>query len=299
MTDSLQVLILGGNGYLGSKVVRSLIELDYVVVCTKRENSDVSRLHDLGNRIRWISSDMECIENFCKTTKCDVVINMACNYGKDKSFHIDVLEANLIFPLKVLDIVVKKGVKNFITIGTGLPDDFNMYSLTKKKFSEFGRFYSEAHKVNFCDLKLEMFYGADEPENRFIPHVIREMLRGNEVDTTLGTQHRDVIAVEDVVKAILIVLQRQPKGYCEISIGTGVAPSVSELVKFLWKETGEKSVLNIGAISMRKNEPDSVADTSYINNLAKWNPIRWQDGMRVMINSIRNSMEEVCNENFD
>ena len=81
-----------------------------------------------------------------------------------------------------------------------------MYSFSKKMFSEFGRFYAEKHGIIFNSLLLEMFYGADEPKNRFLPSIISKMINGEPVETTLGTQHRDIISSDDIVNAILLVL---------------------------------------------------------------------------------------------
>lgn len=40
----MRFLILGGNGYLGSKITKVLLEKGHSIVCTKRQKSDFSRL---------------------------------------------------------------------------------------------------------------------------------------------------------------------------------------------------------------------------------------------------------------
>ena len=144
---------------------------------------------------------------------------------------------------------------------------------------------SEASMFN--SLLLEMFYGADEPKNRFLASVIQKMIRGENVDTTIGTQHRDIIAAEDILKAIDIVMESDLSGFNEIPVGTGVAPSISEIVDFIWNETGKISKINKGAIPMRPDEPDCVADTSVISSIAEWNPTYWKDGLRNMIDKMQ------------
>ena len=138
-------LVLGGNGYLGSKIVRKLLDRGETVICTKRENSDLSRLSDCGNSIKWISSTIGAINQELEAIKIDCVVNVACNYGRQSMLYGDVIEANIEFPLKVLNKMAEYGVGRFLTIGTGLPDEFNMYSFSKKMFSEFGRFYYQKH----------------------------------------------------------------------------------------------------------------------------------------------------------
>ncbi len=283
----MNVLILGGNGYIGSKIARRLIDKGYQVVCTKRPSSDISRLNDIGERIKWIPASVDGVESSLQYMSYDYVLNMACNYGRSNVLYDNVIDANIEFPLNVLNSVVENGTKKYLTIGTGLPDHLNMYSFSKKMFNEFGNFYVEKHGITFNSLLLEMFYGADEPLHRFLPSVIHKMIRGEEVDTTIGTQHRDIIAAEDIVKAIEIVVESDLSGFNEIPIGTGEAPSISEIVDYIWNETGRKSKVNKGVVPMRPDEPDCVADISVISSISKWNPIHWKEGLKQMIYAMR------------
>lgn len=283
----MNILVLGGTGYLGKKVVSELLRRGHDVTCTKRAKSRIFQVE--GYRLRWINGDIKDIENNVKTiSRCfDVVINMACNYGKNGSSCYDVFESNMIFPCQVLNYVVEHGTRKFITVGTGLPNDFNLYSYSKNKFSEIGEFVSNNSNIDFVELKLEMFYGYDEPQNRFFPFVISRMLKGKEVDTTLGYQRRDIIAVEDVVKAIIIVLESDLKGYNKIPVGTGEGPSISEIIDYIWELTGRKSIVNKGGVSLRYKEPDCIADVSVLEGISVWNPMQWKNGLKEMVNKIR------------
>ena len=285
----MNILVLGGNGYLGSKVVKSLLREGHNITCTKREASNISRLR--GNKVNWIPASVEAVEVAAGYGQFDWVINMVCNYGRSTVLYDNVLEANIEFPLRVLNKAAEYKVKNFLTIGTGLPDRFNMYSFSKSMFGSFGAFYVEKQGINFYDLKLEMFYGADEPSDRFISSVVHNMLMGREVNMTLGTQRRDIIWVEDIVNAVVMIIHANIPGYHEIPVGTGAAPSVSEIVEYIWEETGFRSKLNKGAVPMREHEPDCVADTSFLSGIGKWDPVDWKTGLHRMIEDVRYEME--------
>ena len=282
----MNILLLGGNGYLGSKIARALIASGNRVACTKRASSSLSRIEDIKDQLTFIPASIDAIEAKMKHAPFDYVVNAACDYGRSGSSYQNVIEANIGFPLKVLDRVAESGKCNYLTIGTGLPDSINMYSFSKKMFNGFGRFYCEKHGVNFCCLALEMFYGADEPSDRFFPSVIRKMLRSEDIDTTAGTQHRDIISIQDVVKAIMTVISAQLTGYWEIPVGTGVAPSVSEVLDYMWNLTGRKSKLNKGALPMRVDELDCAADVGVMESIGPWSPITWKKGIKDMIENI-------------
>lgn len=283
----MNILILGGNGYIGSKVTRELVCAGETVVCTKRANSNLSRLNDIKDKIIWIPASVDAVESVLQYKSFDYVLNMACNYGRSTALYEDVINANIEFPLNVLNSVVEHGTMNFLTIGTGLPDQLNMYSFSKKMFGEFGKFYAMKHDVNFNNLLLEMFYGADEPKTRFLPSVINKMIMGEPVDTTIGTQKRDIISADDIVKAIRMVIDSDLKGYQEIPVGTGEAPTVSEVIDFIWEKTGKKSEVHKGVIPMRENEPDCIADLSVLSSLGKWEPIPWREGLAEMISAMK------------
>ena len=283
----MNVLILGGNGYLGSKLIKQMLnENKHTIVFTKRVSSDLQRLQYLQNnknKLTAIPATLEAVETAMVYEKFDMIFNMVCSYGRKNMLYNNVIEANIEFPLRVLNCAVEKGIKRYMTIGTGLPDELNMYSFSKKMFSDFGKYYAEYYDIDFYTMKLEMFYGCDEPRDRFIPKLINKMLNGENVNVTEGTQHRDIIAVEDVLYAIKMVFDSNLKGYNEISVGTGIAPTISELVDFIWEETGKKSKVSKGSIPMRKNEPDCIADIKMLASIGEWHPINWKIGIREMI----------------
>lgn len=285
----MNILVLGATGYLGNKLVHRLSAGGHYIVCTKRADSDITRLSDLidNKRIKMISADIEAIEAALQCERFDWILNMASNYGRADTLYETVIASNIEFPLNVLNAATEKGTSKFLTIGTGLPEQLNMYSFSKKIFNEFGKFYAEKRSIDFYSLQLEMFYGSDEPRDRFLPGLIYSMLVGEEVNTTLGIQKRDIISVSDVLLAIENVMSSKLRGYCEIPVGTGCAPTIAEIVDYIWDETGRKSVVNKGAVPMREQEPDCIADISVLEQIGEWKPLFWKDGLKQMIEEMR------------
>lgn len=276
------VLVLGGTGYLGEKVVK-VIRKTEKVYCTVRRCMKAP-----VEGVEYIKSDIRAIEEVLKKNKIDLVLNMACSYDRGLLSYQDVIESNISFPLSVLNTAVKFGVKDFITIGTGLPDDFNIYSVSKKCFSDFGQFYSKKHSINFVNLKLEMFYGADEPKDRFIACVADKLLKNEEIDLTEGTQKRDIIHVEDACRAIIKMIGESVNGYLEMPIGTGYAPTIREIVSYMAKLANSKSVLNWGKVPMRKGgEPDCIADLSILSQYGIVIESDWKKGLKKMFDELK------------
>ena len=261
----MNILLLGGTGYLGGHIAKKLVDEGHNVICVVRNTSNTDRLEYLN--IQFVSNEFGELRLVFKHNRIDWVINAVCTYTvNDDNLYGDMLESNLIFPLGVLNMGIKYGVKNYISLGTSLPSDFNFYSFTKGKFSDFGQYLCKTDDFNFADLKLEMFYGdTGRPKSRFIDICISKLLNNEELLLTSGYQKRDIIHVNDVVEIISrIIISNFVEGYKQLPVGTGEHHSIKEIVLYLKDEIGSDSELKFGAIKDRKNEPDTLADISWL-----------------------------------
>ena len=181
--------------------------------------------------------------------------------------------------------------KRFVNISTSLPPELNLYSLTKKQFSELGKFYSSLGKIQFVNVLLESFYGSDEPKTRFIQRSIRSFLSGRNVDATMGTQKRDYVSADDVIDALVFLsdAEKLKSGYDCVSLGSGVAPSIHEILEYLKEVTESRSMINFGAIPFRQNEPSAKADLTRLREIGYDKEMTfWKDGMKNMAEEIKN-----------
>ena len=262
----MKIIVLGSTGYLGGNIVKQLVTDGHDVFCVVRQTSDLSRICHLP--IKYIISSLDQIELTLKTEKIDWIINGVCTYNQSARLYEDMFQSNLIFPLSVMNLAMKYGVENFVTFGTGLPDDFNVYSYTKSKLSEMGKFFSERSEIRFYDLKLEMFYGGDfEPDSRFLKSMINMLNNNEKILLTSGKQKRDIIRVEDVLRILNGIVSGAivfDDHYNLLPVGSGENHSIREIVEYLKEQTGSSSELIFGAYPDRKGgEPDTLADMSW------------------------------------
>ena len=286
-----KILVLGGTGYLGSIIVDWLIAHNDKVFCTRRKTSSLDRIKNHLSEITFIDSTLEDVKEIFEHNKIDWVISAICTYRVGEHLYEDMIESNMEYPLAVLNLCAMYGVKNFLTIGTGLPDEFNMYSFTKKSFSNFGKLYSEEYGMNFIDAELEMFFDSEVPEDRFMARCIKKMLKNEDVDLTIGTQHRDIVHTEDAVNAIGFILDQKVEGYKVIPVGTGEGPTIREIIQYIHQKTGSNSALNWGAVPMRKNEPDSIADISWLKSHGFVIKYSWKDAINKVINEKKERLD--------
>lgn len=264
----MNIMVLGSTGYLGSNIVHRLAQDDHKQICVVRGTSDTSRIEGIQN-VSFVSSDLSEIEVVFKYLHIDWVINSVCTYKANNTLYGDMLTSNILFPLGVLNLVVKYKIKNFITIGTSLPEDLNLYSFTKNKYGEFGKFLCDTEDINFADLKLEMFYGGlFEPEDRFISSCVAKLRNNEPISLTEGKQKRDMIKVEDVVEIISrLITSKYLNHYMSLPIGSGENHSIIEILEFMKKEMNSDSELLFGDIPSRKGEPNTLADISWYKDI--------------------------------
>lgn len=277
----MKVLILGATGYVGNKLVENLLIKGYTIVALVRDDSSV-RLSGVNY---YYTNDYK--KALIDNPDISTMINVAGVYEKSGVTMEDILEGNFTFPLKVMLNVRNSEVKKIVNVATSLPENLNLYTMSKKKLSEFGKWivdYYSNHDMCFFNVLLENFYGEGEPENRFLSYVTKSLIEGTDIDMTTGEQKRDFIYISDVIDGLVHLIEKDDqKGYAEVDLGTGVAPSVREIVEYLHKVSCSESKINFGAVPKRKIEPDSVADIENMKKFGIFPKIGWKDGMKKLV----------------
>ena len=226
------ILLTGGTGFLGSKLLETLVSQDYPVVLLKRSTSKLWRIDHLIKHIKSYDIDKIPLDKAFKEQKIDIVIHTACEYGRSGKLIQQIVESNILFGLKVLDACLKYNIKTFFNTDTLLPNNLNSYTLSKKQFVEWLKIKS--NKIQVVNLKIDLMYGI-----RAIPFVgswsqLKQNVPGF---FGVGEQKRDFIYVEDVVSALMTILKKTStlQRYNEFDVGTGQLIEVKTFLEYLKK----------------------------------------------------------------
>lgn len=278
----MKVIVTGATGFLGSEIVKRLMfEKTYEVLCIVRNSANLERLRDIQCSV--IQENEEQFAEKLLEFKPQGVVHTACQYENADTSLESLVNANFHFPLKILQTVCKIPNLKWVSTCTSLKPDVNLYALSKHQFAQWGKALGEMYSTNFYNVKPELFYGKGENDRRFVTSMIKQLKQNKDLQLTDGLQKRDFIAVEDVVDAYVALLKSNLTGYHDVPLGTGVAPSVREVVQFLHREIGSSSILEFGAILQRPNEPEiCVADASLLNSIGWECKFDWQNGMKKM-----------------
>jgi nucleoside-diphosphate-sugar epimerase len=254
---SKTILLTGGTGYLGSRILKQLVDEGYKIILLKRSFSNIGCIIESINKFAFYNIDSTPLETVFSENRIDVIIHCATNYGRRENDPIQVIEANLVLPLKLLELGKKYGVTSFINTDTILDKRINYYSLSKKQFKDW--LFAYKHDYTCINVALEHFYGSGDDDTKFVTHIIHNLLQNvDKIDLTKGEQKRDFIYIDDVVNAFIKIinsLDQFSKDYYEFEVGTSHPLSLKEFVELAKQLSGNTHThLNFGVIPYRENE---------------------------------------------
>ncbi len=302
----MNVLVVGGAGYIGSHCVRMLsaaghrpVVLDNLVYGHRAAVPAAVTLHraDLG--------DESAVVEVLQREKIDLVMHFAafCYVGESVTDPLKYYLNNLAGTLHLLSAMGKAGVQRFVFSSTcatfGVPDTLpiaetapqapiNPYGQTKLDVENALRALARAGKVSFAAFRYFNAAGAAEdgsigedhdPETHLIPLAIDAavgkrpslQLFGTDYPTPDGTCLRDYVHVDDLSRAHIAVFDRlaKPGGAYFYNLGTGVPSSNREVIRAVEKATGRRIAVVEGP--RRPGDPPALyADASLAKRELGW-----------------------------
>lgn len=295
------ILLTGATGFLGSHLIKEFLKQEHQIIILKRSFSDTRRIDDLLHNLKSYDLDQCSLEQvFIENKNIDAIIHTATCYGKNKERVSQILEANTLFPLKLLELAINYKVKSFLNTDTyfnkgkipyqGLP----FYSLSKYQFMNWGKELATVnHKIRFINIYLEHPFGEDDNSSKFTSYIIKSCLdNAKKLDLTQGEQKRDFIYIDDIISAYTLLLSKSLEKetfYQEYQLGRGEVVTIKEFVETIHELSGCTTQLNFGVLP--------YTDSEIMYSQANINPLKqmgWQpkytlkEGLRKVINSFRN-----------
>ena len=262
----MKILLTGANGFLGSRLLE-MLNVNNAVAITLRKGSKTDRIKDIleSYEIKKLYTDSISdneMENFFKFEKFDLIIHCATDYGKQKESFYKVFDSNVLFPLKLLEIGLKYGLKYFINTDSyfnkkhltynALPN----YSKTKKLF--LGYLKEIGNNIVILNMRLEHIYGPNDNDDKFIPFLLNKLINNEEISLTHGHQKRDLIYIDDVVDSYLKVISVLDKienpYFKDLEIGSRNSIELRRFIEIMKTTLKSSSILHYGAINYRDDE---------------------------------------------
>jgi UDP-glucose 4-epimerase len=314
----MNILIVGGAGYIGSHILKELESTKHnVIVYDNLSTGHIKAIPKKYELIIGELSDEKKLAKIMKKKKIDIVIHLASLIEVRESLKNPgkFYRNNVADTINLLEAMKTSNVKYIIFSSTGLiggvpkkipvtedilPDPQDPYTKTKAAIEDMIKAYSQVYSINYCIFRYFNAAGAHEsgeigenhkPESHLIPNVLRVALGESDVLEVFGNKHntkdgycvRDYIHVMDIAKAHLIALETQPKNKV-YNLGSGKGYSVKQIIEMAREVTLHKIPYDISA--PRDGEvPKIYADISKAKKELKWEP---EHDLRSMIETAWN-----------
>jgi UDP-glucose 4-epimerase len=306
----MNVLVLGGAGYIGSHAVYQLVEKGYrTIVVDNLQTGHEGAIHKDAIFYKGDIRDKVFLRSVFEKESIDGVIHFAANslVGESMENPLKYFDNNVYGTQVTLETMKEFGVKHIVFSSTaatyGEPEQVpitedmvtnpaNAYGETKLAMEKMMRWCDEAYGIKFVSLRYFNVAGArtsgeigedHDPETHLIPIILQVALEqrehitifGEDYDTPDGTCIRDYIHVDDLIEAHLLALNYlKETGESNIfNLGSSQGFSVKEMIDAARKVTGHPIPAKVG--ERRAGDPSKlIASSDKAKSVLGWNPSR-------------------------
>jgi len=289
----VRYLVTGASGFVGSNLIRKLIDDNNELTILIRDNSDLWRINDLLPKIQTIKTDFSNYEKLEKLIS-DVDPNFVYHLGTYGGYPFQtsiekIAQVNIINTIKLFKSLSKcNGLELVINFGSSSEygpksnpmneNDEAMpitpYGISKLTQTKFAKFYSENTNLPIVTLRLFSVFGPFEEPGRLIFDIITSIIKGKTIELSSPFPRRDFVYVSDVIEAIETITNAKNIVGDIFNIGSGVMHSVEDVVNNALKIA--KSDNKISWDVKQKRVFDDmipwVSDTQKTKKILKWEP---------------------------
>lgn len=301
------ILVTGGAGYIGSHMVKLLIENHYEVLVF--DNLSMGHRASVPGNIHFIKGDLthfHQIRQVFKKYSIRAVMHFAanCYVGESVEHPQKYYHNNVLGLIHLLDAMKDANVTKLIFSSScavyGNPqkrfidektdrNPISPYGRTKFFCEEIIKDYSRAYGFNYVFLRYFNVAGADRegeigedhnPETHLIPNILKHLqgekekiiVYGKDYPTPDGTCIRDYIHVSDLVTGHLHAISHLLQNHlCNetYNLGTGQGLSILDIIEKCEELTGRKAIIDFKDRRLG-DPPHLVADAQKALNEMKW-----------------------------
>lgn len=288
----MKILVTGGAGYIGSFMVKRLLdEGKEVVVADSLGRGDVEKVDKRAIFLKGNLLDENFVKSLFEDNKFDAVMHFAAYIAVGESMQKpgEYFRNNVFTTINLLESMAKAGVNKFIFSSTGTvygtpekiptPESHsknpeNPYAESKLMVEKILHWYFVSKGIGYCILRYFNAAGgaldgslgeSHDPETHLIPNAIMAALGnsefnlfGDDYPTPDGSAVRDYIHVSDLIEAHIQTLNKLNEKNAEYiyNVGTGKGVSNKEVIS----KVKEVSGVNFPVVVKPRREGD-VAET--------------------------------------
>lgn len=285
----MRCLVTGASGFLGSWLVRRLLQEGHEVTVWMRSGAPSPRNVDWISKVRIVPGTFEELQSLTDNIERDSIdcfFHLAW-FGVTSDFrnHTDQISINAIGSLRLWELARNLGCKHWIGIGSqaeygphdgvlreDLPSNpVTAYGVAKAAIGTLTRKMAEMSGMRHTWVRLLAAYGPGDDPRHLIPSVIQTLCAGNIPSLTKGEQLWDYLYVSDAVNALCHIASTETTGTFNLSSGKTV--EIRTLVEMIRDLIDPRLPLEFGKVPYR---PDQImhleGDITSLKSATGWRP---------------------------
>jgi UDP-glucose 4-epimerase len=275
----MNILVTGGCGLIGSNLVTALKKLDHNVI-TVDINESADYVLDIS------MDDLLQIEE-----PIDVIYHLAAQpYGRGSEIDPSMdLEFNIRGTMRICYLAEYKQVKHIVYTSTMAVygnndnaseidklDPLSNYAVSKLSAEYYLKKFAQQYNFTYSILRLWNTYGPGQDLSNEYKGVVsafaNQVINSNTINVTGSLdRYRDIIYVDDVVNALLLMLS---VNYSDtFNVSTGIKTTIKELIHALIKANGNE-LIDYDIVDIGGHPGDQfgcIGNSDKLKNLG-WNP---------------------------
>lgn len=304
---NLNILVVGGAGYIGSHMVKELLKAGYDVITLDNFSTGHRELLPGGKLFEGNLGDDKLLDKIFSNHPISAVMHFAAFslVGESVKNPLNYYRNNIAQTIELIAAMVKNNVKYFIFSSSaavyGEPVEIpikedhpcnptNPYGTTKVAVEQLLNDCDYAYGLKSVSLRYFNAAGADEsgkigerhkPETHLIPLILKAAkgerrdikIYGTDYHTPDGTCIRDYIHVSDIAQAHLLALEALLSGKesAVYNLGNSKGYSVREVIEIVEKVT--RKTIRTVEVERRPGDPaELVAASDKIRQDLGWKP---------------------------
>lgn len=279
------VVLTGGTGYVGRHVAARCADIGWQVHLLTRPTSRIPEM--LAGRVRRHDCDgsVGALATILTAVEPDCVIHLASasTGSHDAELVEQLVDANIRFPVRLLEAMRETGVTGIVNTGTFWqhyaqeryrPVDF--YAATKQAFEDLLQHYTDMYSFRAITLKLYDNYGPSDPRRKIVTGLVDAARSGKTLEMSAGEQVLDLTHIDDLADAFTTavdLLSEAAAGENRCFFVSGERLTLKALVEMIAARSPTPLDAKMGARPYRAREvmdPISVGSSG----LPGWQPRR-------------------------
>ena len=227
----MKILVTGGAGFIGSNLVKRLVEDGHEVVVLDNLLRGNKIDHDIFKKVIFLNNDIRDQEAVEKASKgCEVIFHLAAILGVDivADAPVETMDVETIGMRNVVNAALNNGVRKILYASTSgiyghsameksvdeeiMVDPRTSYAMAKRYNEIYLSALNEEKGIQSIALRFFNVYGHNQDNRMVIPRFFEQALKGEPITVfSKGLQTRDFTYIDDTVESCVRLMHKDVK----------------------------------------------------------------------------------------